>query len=302
MEKNVNEFDVVICAVLFGCNDSLIGLDLGRGFKIKELSLYPKDKLNNIFEIDEMELRREYETARLNDKNLSVACIYYEGKFIGDEKKSHEYFATYLCGELFTYLDNQIRTIRLLLEGPLRYEKIAIKMSNPLKRYTHFCIIPIGEAFDVYSISKVQCDSIEWLSKKMKTIKFPFFSPFIVQAHILYDRSYMVTLPEAEVLLITSLEILYINDRCYKKECLAKRCSTYLDAKKDDKIKRYNELRNQYKNRSDYIHDGTSDKITKDDIIFLRRCVRESILKMIKYPQGKNELITTLKKTIAKDD
>lgn len=298
------KYYVLICAVLFGCDNSLVDLNLGKGMMITRKSLHPKDQLNKIFEIDAMGLRREYEDARLDKEALDVACIYNSYEFTGDTKSAELYYEQ-MSSELFTYLDNQIRAIRLLLEGPVRYKKLAIKMSSEHyivdktnMSYEYNEIIPIGEAYNVTTIQKAHFDNIKQLRIEMDKISFPLSKNYMNQAHILYDRSYLVTLQEAEVLLITSLEVLFLDSETGKKERLSKRCSTFLFKTQQDRVDTYKKLCDEYKKRSNYVHDGNAKDILTSDIIFLRECVRNSILKLLVSPIDKRGLIKELKEEI----
>ena len=255
-----------------------------------------------------MGLRREYETARLDNETLNVACIYNSYKYTGDFKSAELYYRK-MSAQLFTYLDNRIRAIRLLLEGPVRYEKLAIKMvsehytvDGSTGQYEHNAIIPIGEAYNVATIQKVHCDSIKQLQSELEKITFPISEHYINQAHMLYDRSYLVTLQEAEVLLITSLEVLFLDSETGKKERLSKRCATFLCELQDDRVHIYEKLCAEYKKRSNYVHDADAEAISEEDILFLRKCVRKSILKLLASHKFKDELITSLKKEISRLD
>ncbi|XOQ44317.1 MAG: hypothetical protein ACFWTN_07745 [Clostridium sp.] len=305
------KFHFIVCAVLFGCDDSLVGLDLGEGITIARKSLIPNDqcRLDEIFETDAVGLRREYDAARLNHETLDVACIDSNYEFTGTVKAAKRYFDQ-KTSELFTYLDDQIRTIRLLLEGPVRYKKLAIKMESEHYKLgvNDMChkfswISPIGEAYGVTTIQKAHCDDIEQLRLKMDRISFPLCKQddkykYINQAHMFYDRSYLVTLYEAEVLLITSLEILFLDSEKGKKQRLSKRCTTFLCESQYERAQTYKKLCEEYKKRSDYVHDGSATNISQDDVIFLRKCVRKSILKLLESPMDKKDLIKKLQEKI----
>ena len=296
------KYRVIICAVLFGCDDSMVGLDLGKGVKITRKSLHPKDHLNDIFEADSMGLRHEYESAILDSDTLDVACIYGEYDCYLDNESESIYYDR-LSSELYTYLDNQIRLIRFLIEGPIRYKKLVIKMvsenytlDKTNMSYAFRAIIPVGEAYNVVTIQKTHCDDVINLRGEMDNISFPLCQiDYLNQAHILYDRSYLVTLQEAEILLITSLEVLFLKSETAKKQRLSKRCSTFLFETQQERVDTYKKLCLEYKKRSDYIHDGKSLQISEDGIIFLRECVRFSIIKLLKTPKSKNDLINELR-------
>jgi len=298
------KYHVVICAVLFGCDNSFVGLDLGDGLLVDRKSLHPKDHFDEVFSLDTFELRREYEEARLDNTTLDVACIYKEYNFI-DQDHSANVYHELISNKLFTYLDNQIRIIRLLHEGPVRYKKLAIKMKSITMKVEQTdvlaafsAIIPVGEAYNVSTIKRAHCDNIEILSVEMRRIVLPFSIEYINKSYLLYDRSYLVTLQEADLLLIASLEILFINSENNKKERLSKRCATFIFATKEERVACYKRLSVQYKKRCDFVHDGNSAGIVEEDILFLRECIRNSILKLLQIKKEKNALICDLRKEI----
>jgi len=311
MENSMMEehkYQVVICAVLFGCDDSFVGLDMGEGLMIERKSLVPKDSLDKIFEVDAMGLRRDYETARIGAESLDVACIYKAYEYLADNKSAHDYYEQ-ISSELFICLDNQVRAIRLLTEGPVRYLKLAVKLCSETYMFgetsmscSYSGIMPVGEAYGVQTISKAHCQNVETLRTEMNKIAFPIEIEYLQQCHVLFDRSYLVTLPEAEILLITALEVLFLKSEEGKREKLSKRCAVFIYETEKDRLKYYRKLRDEYKNRSDYVHDGNARKISAEGILFLRGCVRSSLLRLLSTPQEKRVLISNLKIEIEKID
>jgi len=67
-------------------------------------------------------------------------------------------------------------------------------------------------------------------------------------------------------------------------------------------LKCYKELLTQYKQRSDFVHDGTRSGINDEDILFLRDCVRKSILKYLEMDLNKADVISTLRKEISESN
>lgn len=295
---------MVVCAVLFGCDESFIGLDLGKGYSIVIKSLLPVDGLMEIFSLDAIDLRYEYEEARLNKDNLNVACIYQEFEYSLSSVKADEEF-NMLRSEILSYIDDQVRIIRLLIEGPVRFKKLAIKMkinncADVFEReLTHFALIPIGEAYYVETYTKSSIENQNFLSQKIQEISLPIINDFVNQAHLFYDRSYLVTIGEAEILLISALEILYLESEKCIKECLAKRCSVFLSTNEEERKNKFIFLKKEYEKRCEYVHDGNANNINIEGILFLRDCVRKSILKMIESPTTKKTLIRELREKVS---
>lgn len=306
--KKSNKYHIIICAVLFDVDKSLLGYDIGDNFQILSKSLTPKDKLDIIFGLDAIGLRREYETARLNDETLDVPCIYKEYDWMQDETNPEEYFDK-IRSDILTYIDKRIRAIRLVVEGAIRFKKLAIKMESEKislegtkQSFNYSEIIPIGEAFDVIKTRKVKVQSIESLSEEVNRLEFPIEKNYLNKCHMLYDRSYLIGLPEAAILLSTCLEILFLKSENCKKERLSKRCATYLFDHKEDRLACYEKLKSKYKKRSDFVHDGNDNDINIEDVIYLRECVRAALIKLIIEKQEKSVLIDDLKRTIKEVD
>lgn len=158
--------------------------------------------------------------------------------------------------------------------------------------------MPVGEAYNVKTIKKLHCDNTGILRAEMNKITLPYQIKYLNQCHLLYDRSYLVTLQEAEILLITSLEILFLKSENSKKERLSKRCATYIFESKEERVECYKKLTSEYKKRSDFVHDGNSIGIGEEDILFLRECVRGSLIKLLHGKEEKDALLCDLKKKI----
>ena len=105
-------------------------------------------------------------------------------------------------------------------------------------------------------------------------------------------------------MLITALEIIYLKHEDGKKEKLSKRCAVYLNTNgescynKQAVLECYRKLKEIYRKRSDFVHEGNVEGISSDDIIYLRKCVRESIFKLLSDDRKKQERINDLKSII----
>ncbi len=74
MQKEV-EASYMVCAVIFGADETLLNVQLVDGFSFERLSLVPpKDHLDDIFDTTDIGLRRDYERARIDENNLDVIC------------------------------------------------------------------------------------------------------------------------------------------------------------------------------------------------------------------------------------
>lgn len=303
-------YTITICAVIFGADETLLGVNLGNDFEIKRTSLKPqKDNLHSIFVTDGVGLRRDYEAARI-DESLDVLCIFKSYTVNLKRVEADEYYQK-TCDQTLEYLDDKIRLIRLFVEGPVRFKKLSIKMESDALYLgkTEMCdsftsIIPIGEAMGTNIISKFHCDSqnIKELNDNIILYRLPLSHIWLNNAQRYYDLSYHQDNFISITLLITCLEILFINKENAKKEKLAKRCSVFLYEGEIERLECYNELRKAYKYRSDFVHDGVSPHIKDKDILFLRDCVRKSLIQYMNKSYIKSEVLKKLKETIKKLD
>ena len=305
-----SKYKVTICAVIFGADETLLNVDLGKGYEFRKMSLIPsKDQLELIFEVDAMGLRRDYERA-LIDNDLNLICAFKTYEINLSSIEAGEYYQK-TCDDALNYLDNRIRAIRLYYEGPIRFKKLSIKMESETfymcktrSGISYNSIIPIGEAMGTKEISKFHCNDgeIRGLNNIISLIKFPLSDELLNHCHRYYDLSYHQDNFISITLLTTCLEILFLDGGQGKKEKLAKRCSVFLYDNKEERLSCYDKLTKLYKKRSDFVHDGDSDSIIDEDILFLRDCVRKSLIKYMNNGLKKKEVVNKLKTTITSLD
>ena len=72
-----------------------------------------------------------------------------------------------------------------------------------------------------------------------------------------------------------------LNGEKGKKEILSKRSAVYLYDDEEQVLSHYEKIKRIYKKRSDFVHDGKYQHIDTDDIVFLRQCLRTTILKLL---------------------
>ncbi|MBR1567029.1 MAG: hypothetical protein IJ649_09715 [Oscillospiraceae bacterium] len=293
------QYDYKVCAVLFGTDESILNICLKDGFSFVKRSLRPKDHLDQVFDISDIGLRRAYETARLDNSTLDVICIEKSTSILMASKDASGYYDNQVDRDL-VLLDNQIRAIRLIKECALRCTMVSFKMRAEDGDYGPIefnSMIPISESLGSPEISKFHCDhsEVQALNSLVNQINFPLINDVFNVAHRFYDRSYLEDNYIALVLLITSLEMLFLSKQDEKKVPLAKRCAVYMDSNRIDQVNCYNRLINAYKQRSDFVHDGVFNGIDDQTIIFLRSCVRKVLLSIDPATYNKPQFIQSLK-------
>ena len=281
-ESTMIEFSYKVCAVIFGTDETLLSISLNNGFMFVKRSLHPKDCLDKNFELSDFGLRREYETARINNDTLDVICI---------EKQTVYSFYSYIEAENFfsqqvetdlVELDNQIRAIRLIKECALRCKAISFRLKSiNSENPSEFCLIhPVSESWGCPEISVFHCDDneVSLINSQVKSISFPFTSEILNVAHRYYDLSYLVENYIALTLLIVALEMVFLNNETAKKQRLAKRCAMLMSDEKTEQNNCFSLIIDAYEQRSDFVHEGIFTGIEDAMILSLRNCVRKVLL------------------------
>lgn len=284
-------------AVVFGTDASILDLKLRNGFSFVRKSLMPLvDHLDKIFDTDAMGLRRDYETARI-DGTLDVICVTKCVEVEISPLEADAYFQK-MADESLISLDNQIRAIRLLVECPLRCKKIMFRLTH--ENNTHQHLFHVNESMATRAISKFHCSKAECevIGKSIAEIDFPLPDAILNTCHMHYDMSYHQNRHIAMTLLVAALEMLYIDNEVGKKEKLAKRCSVDLFGSREDILSCYERLRSIYKKRSEFVHEGTFREITDEDILFLRKCVRETLIKIKHAQMSKKDRIKSIRESV----
>lgn len=201
-------------------------------------------------------------------------------------------------------LDNQFRILRLYKEAAVRFKKVSftLKAISPIifpntNKIEFHSIIPIGEAINAPNISRVHIDEddISEINAALSDFVLPIPDTIINIAHVFYDLSYHTDKFVSVTSLITSLEVLFLlSDEKCKKEKVSKRCASFI-CEQEEIPKTFNKLKDEYKKRSEIVHDGNTGNIQNDDILFLRHCVRKSIIKALNRGDDKVARVSMLR-------
>lgn len=308
MDNNKIKCSYSVHAVIFGADESLLKIQLKDGFGFERLSINPMyNHLDEIFDTSDIGLRRDYESARLDQTSVDVVCVVKENAYVQDRLFLNEQFRNDADQDLVS-LDNQIRIIRLLKEGPVRFKKIAfhqkVKYNVDGISYSsgHNAIVPIGEAMTTKPISVFHCDDgeVASINKELSRLTLPLSDSLSNSCHKYYDLSYHTEPCISITLLTTALEVLFLErDAKSKRKTLAKRCAAFLYENDAQRLQQsYNDVITLYDKRSDFVHEGTASNITNADIISLRAVVRDALLKSIYLSENKDQRIARLKQVV----
>ena len=94
--------------------------------------------------------------------------------------------------------------------------------------------------------------------------------------------------------LMVAMEVMLNRGRDELRYTISRNASVLLGEtpKRSEQI--FDEVKNLYKKRSEIVHTGASNVITRDDLLRLRGHVRETIKEIRKISKSKDELISTL--------
>ena len=299
-----------VCAIVFGADETICDIKLRDGFRFVKKSIYSKeDNLTAVFQTDITGLQREYINAFIDKQDFNfgtLICIYKENTVELNVKAVPNYWHEQNQKDIQS-IDNQLRIIRLVKEGPIRVKRIAFDLHSesygPINMdlsYGQQSILQVNESFTTKNISKISCTQkdLGLINNAINNISLPFADSVLNIAHIYYDLSYHTELYIAVTLLITALEIVFLKKGDSKKEPLSKRCAAYIGTT-DEEINRYYQcLKDSYEKRRDFVHEGNALFITENIVLFLRECVRKSILKAIDSTETKTERIKRLKEFV----
>lgn len=294
-----------VCAVIFGADKSILNIKLKDGYSFVLKSVYSKgDGLKELFQTDISGLQRNYYSAIVDD-DYRVICIEKIIEIELNSKTTQEYWDKVNNDDL-GLIDNQLRIIRLIKEGPIRCKSISFnltpieKVDGIIQPSSYYSLFPFSESYPTKNISTISCNDkdIYLLNNALEKLDFPLKDRLLNSVHIFYDLSYHTEFCVSVSLLITALEMLFLNSENSKKEKISKRCAVYISNSEEEIYALYKKLKEVYKLRCDFIHDGDIGNIRETTVLFLRDCVRRALLKSISTQETKCDRIKNLKEFI----
>ena len=298
------KYDCSICAVVFGVDESILNIELTDGYRFVKKSIMSKENgLMDFFDKDFSSIQREFYPALIGFN--SVICIVKNEQLKFErsqiDKISNDYYK-----QEFDSVEDQLETIRLLNEGYIRIRQFSAKMEpeliegviwQPPKINPNGTVNVPTNNFSNLHINKTQINATNEMLKEKLLSKL---ENEIYTAHRFYDVSYAMEPAIAVTLLSTALEVLFLTkkDKNNKKTMMAKRCASYIENTKHDINRVYLCLKDTYEKRSDFVHEGNALFVTETQVVFLRECVRKSILKALDSTETKTERIIRLKEFV----
>jgi hypothetical protein len=194
---------------------------------------------------------------------------------------------------IFYPLRNKIRLLRLFKEG------------NILMQFSLFYHLEGSEPKIVWSIQegplsdrtifKLETNEVAEVQNFINEIKIPFDRNFLQLAFDSFELSYETYSAALNFLsLMVAMEVMLNRGRDELRYTISRNAAVLLGETPDRSEQIFDEVKNLYKKRSEIVHTGASDVITRDDLLRLRGYVRETIKEIRKISKNKDELIGTL--------
>lgn len=298
----------IVKALIVGADETLLKINLTDGFRFKSFSLdSDKDSLEKTFDVTPMGVHREFKEAIIDSETQSIICAIKEANYTFPVGSYYEQLEQLIDADL-RLLNNQIKAIRFAQECFLRFGKISFqfivtkcKMGDVSVSFNLNKVIPYGEAMGAKLVSRFHCTEQEAkrINEQIANLSFPLSDSTLNSCHKYYDLSYHTDLFISISLLMTALEILFLKkDAGNKKEMLAKRCAVFLyDGNKQIK-NTYTAIKELYKKRSEFVHEGIESAVTKEDIITVRSFVRDALLKALSRHENKSQRIDRVQQLV----
>jgi hypothetical protein len=209
------------------------------------------------------------------------------------------------CPELYKFaynlveknIENPLHLFRLFKEGNVY---IPCWYVYHFKDEIPFIIYARGTPFpQIQSLYHLDDDEIKKAQDFIETTKIPFAFDYIKLAHNNYELSYNVNDDSLSFLsLMISLEVLFKPKQNWGfSKRISRNIGTLLGTSQDEIKKIQKDISDLYKKRSNLVHEG---KVIwcyvgeDDDVIILRRFVRDSLKKIILLNRSKDDLLDLL--------
>lgn len=260
------------CAILYNTSFDLLDLNLQNNYKFVKHFLGEQELLS-FFDETPMGLRRKYQEACLNPELdiITAESNYY----VSDD----EYLQPSLEYELLTHLDRQIRLIRLVCNCTLHFSEFRYEFVTSKNQVIVGTIPHIDQRIEKnnipFSIGKDQIKSIE----KCFSSPYPFKNEWVYRVFDFYDSAFLLNDEKSLVILITAFEMVFLKkEKGSKTKMISKRSAVYFGRSNDEISYIYDQMKQAYSDRSNYIHEGKEINNLAKKVEYLRHLLSQFIL------------------------
>ncbi len=288
--------DIYFLGFLADVDSSILKVKLDYNFKIEEVSKDEGTELRSSLEgITKLQAAKQmlFETDNymVNDSVFLIKNSFRYEKDILDPVD----VMLFTCKYVQDYLKNILKLIVLFKEGGVYMPRYYLYLEDGKP------IMSSGTPRNVFSpkIYTLSDSEIIDLNVFLKETKLPFNKSFIQLAFDAYMMSYRFIGPNLAlsfIILVTSLEILFVDDRRArgKVQIISNRASTIIGGSIIEKREIRKKVDSLYRKRTDIVHDGDFRAASKSDHEELRHYVRECIKRASTIDLSKEDLIKKL--------
>lgn len=289
--------NIYFIGLLANTDNSILKVKLENGFKIRSLSY--EDILNSSSAIGTFLNHKGYTEAGINHKILSTDRNFYfiYNSYETKHDVEHERFEA-LCDISereninSLYLSKMLRLMRLFKEGnihmPIAYN-FTVNKYGPRGLGTTGTTI-YNSYWPVYTLEESEVIELE---NFIKNTKLPFVD-FLQLAFQSFELSYQTHSDTLSFLsLMISMEIMFHPaQRDELTHRIARNAAVFLGKDKADSNEIFKEIKELYGIRSALVHSGTSKHIDKNELLLLRKYVRDSIKQFLSLNKNRDILQT----------
>jgi hypothetical protein len=295
MEKK----DIHFIGFLANVDDSILKLDLGHPFKIEKQSQeIPVSFLRYIrqhygTESDDGILAVEDQVSGIvHNQSFFYYCVTANNVESFESTSQGVVICQNALDRIFYPLRDKVRLLRLFKEG------------NILMRFSLFYHLDGTEPKIIWSILegplvdrvifKLNNNEVEQLQDFINKVKMPFEKKLQI-AFESFELSYENHSEAMNFLsLMIAMEVMLNRGRDELKYTISRNAAVFLGETVEQSKHIFEEVNKLYKKRSDLVHRGVSNMITRDDLLKLRKYVRETIKEIYKVGKTEKELMDML--------
>lgn len=296
----MGQVHALINGIILYCDESVLGIDLGNGFELERQYL---DNLSFKSKITDGEgkLTLNYLGSQLEDENGTYfICIkkddIYEidtpeirpGMWLTDRDiLCEEQINNYKQKQMY-YLHKIFSLLHLFKKGNIGFVQLFFE-----QMYTAMGFITNNIKQTDNSVSKNVVDqTLYTLTAHEVTLCNTFLTKYDDAVYQMLKDNIdefvwgleQIDIPTGFEQYTTALEMTMLaKDQKNKKETLAKRVATLLETNPADRKALYDRMKDYYRYRSESLHEGDGQNITKTELVELEEIVRRVLVKYLDY-------------------
>lgn len=284
---------IYFVGILANVGPTIISLKLDYGFKVKPIGSYNlRQFVHNLTSLGIVEVAQklvEADCINLHDPQAYIICK----SFLADYDLGRAGELIRLCN--IEYLRSIIEKIRLFKEGniyvPFSYFYFQLKKKDNLIILNES---PRNTEKGMFNLTKKETRQ---LNKFIRNVRMPLQPPYLQLAFENLEDSYHTNNTKLSFLSsMIALEILFAPEGSMGelKYRISRNAAVFLGKDLTESKGIFKKVKELYDKRSNLVHTGNSRTLTREDLLILRKYVRDSIKKMIRFNQNKDGILEIL--------